>query len=153
MRKIILYTLLLVIPAATFCQSTPNDMPVVKTDYLKKSKNQKTAAWLLLGGGFALTVTSTLMAAPKVTEDVGNIFVGVFSGEPAPENNYTAENILLITGTASMLASIPFFIASKKNKRKAIDMTANIKMENVRMFQYQSFVQTSYPAIALKIKL
>ncbi len=153
MRKIILYSLMLVIPATAFCQSTPNDIPAIKTDYLKKSKNQKTAAWVLLGGGFALTVTSTLMAAPKVTEDVGNVFAGVFTGEPVPENNYTAENILLVTGTASMLASIPFFIASKKNKRRAIDMSANIKMENFRMIQYQSFVQTSYPAIALKIKL
>ena len=153
MKKIILYTLLLVIPTATFCQSTPNDIPAIKTDYLKKSKNQKTAAWVLLGGGFALTTTSILLATPKVTEDYGNALVGIFSTEPAPQNNYTAENILLITGTASMLASIPFFIASKKNKRKAMGMSANIKMENARMIQYQSFVQTSYPAIALKIKL
>ena len=153
MKKIILYTLLLLFSVAAFCQSTPNDIPTVKTDYLKKSKNQKTTAWVLLGGGFALTMTSALMAAPKVSEDVGNAFVGIFSAEPAPENNYTAENILLITGTASMLASIPFFIASKKNKRKAIDMSANIKMENARMIQNQSFVQTSYPSIALKIKL
>jgi hypothetical protein len=41
----------------------------------------------------------------------------------------------------------------KKNKRKAIDMSANIKMENARMIQYKSFVQTSYPAVSLKIKL
>jgi hypothetical protein len=153
MRKIILYSLLLVIPATTFCQSTPNEIPAIKTDYLKKSKNQKTAAWILLGGGFALTTTGILMAAPKAAEDYGNIFAGVFTGEPVPENDYTAENILLITGTASMIASIPFFSASKKNKRKAMDMSANIKMENFRMFQYQSFVQTSYPALALKIKL
>jgi len=153
MRKIIFYALMLIIPAATFCQSTPIDIPAIKTDYLKKSKNQKTAAWILLGGGFALTTTSMLMAAPKVTEDYGNVFASVFTGEPVPENDYTAENILLITGTASMLASIPLFIASKKNKRKAIDMSANIKMENARMIQNQSFVQTSYPSIALKIKL
>ena len=153
MRKIILYTLLLMIPAATFCQATPNDIPTVKTDYLKKSKNQKTAAWILLGGGFALSTTSIVMASSKVTEDYVSAIAGVFSTEPAPQNDYTAENILLITGTAAMLGSIPLFIASKKNKRKAMDMTANIKMENVRMIQNQSFVQTSYPAIVLKIKL
>ena len=153
MRKIILYILLLVIPTTTFCQSTPNDIPEIKTDYLKKSKNQKTTAWVLLGGGFALIVTSALIAAPKVTEDYANVFAGIFSSEPIPENNYTVENILLITGTASMLASIPLFIASKKNKRRAIDMSAHIKMENARMIQNQSFVQTSYPSIALKIKL
>jgi hypothetical protein len=153
MKKIILFTLLLIFSTASFCQSTPNGIPAIKTDYLKKSKGQKTAAWVLLGGGFALTTTSILMATPKVTEDYGNVFAGLFTGEPVPENNYTAENILLITGTASMLASIPFFIASKKNKRNAIDMSANIKMENARMIHYQSFVQTSYPAIVLKIKL
>jgi len=153
MRKIIVYILLLVIPAVSFCQSIPNDVPAIKTDYLKKSKNQKTAAWILLGGGFALSTTSIVMASSKVTEDYVNIIAGVFSTEPAPQNDYTAENILLITGTAAMLGSILLFIASKKNKRKAIDLTANIKMENVRMIQYQSFVQTSYPSIALKIKL
>jgi hypothetical protein len=153
MKKIILYILLLVIPAASFCQSTPNDVPAIKTDYLKKSKNKKTAAWVLLGGGFALTTTSIVMASSKVTEDYVNVIAGVFSSEPAPQNNYTAENILLVTGTAAMLASIPFFIASKKNKRRAMDISANIKMESARMIQYQSFVQTSYPVIALKIKL
>ena len=153
MGKIMFYTLLLVIPATTFCQKTNDSISVVKTDYLKKSKNQKTAAWVLFGGGLVLTTTSIVMATSKVTEDYVNVIAGVFSSEPPPQNDYTAENILLITGTASMLASIPFFIASKKNKRRAIDMSANIKMENARMIQYQSFVQTSYPAIALKIKL
>ena len=153
MRKMILYTLLLIIPAATFCQSVPNDIPVVKTDYLKKSKNQKTTAWVLLGGGFALTTTSIVMASSKITEDYVTVIAGVFSSEPVQENNYTAENILLITGTASMLASIPFFIASKKNKRRAMDITANIKMEDAKLIRNQSFVQTSYPAITVKIKL
>jgi hypothetical protein len=153
MKKIILYALPLVFSVRAFCQSTPNDLQAVKTDYLKKSKNQKTGAWVLFGGGVALTTTSILMAAPKAAEDFSYAVVGVFSSEPIPENNYTAENILLITGTASMLASIPFFIASKKNKRNAMAMSANIKMENARMLQYQSFVQTSYPAIVLKIKL
>jgi len=32
-------------------------------------------------------------------------------------------------------------------------MSANIKMENARMIQYQSFVQITYPAIVLEIKL
>jgi len=153
MKKIILYTLLLVFPVAAFCQSTPNDLPTIKTGYLKKSKNQKTAAWVLLGGGFALSTTSVLLASPKVTEDYGNIFVGVFSGEPIPQNNYTVENILLVTGTAAMLGSIPLFIASGKNKKRAMNMTTNIKMEKATIIERQSFVQSSYPAIALKINL
>ena len=152
-KKIILYTLLLLFSVTLFCQSTPNNLPAVKTDYLKKSKNQKTAAWLFLSGGFALTVTSALVAAPKLTEDYGNAIAGFFSAEPVPENNYTAENILLVTGTAAMLSSIPLFIASKKNKKRAMNMTTNIKMEKATIIERESFVQSSYPAIALKIKL
>ena len=54
----------------------------------------------------------------KNSEDYATVIAGVFSSEPVQENNYTAENILLITGTVSMLASIPFFIASKKIKEE-----------------------------------
>ena len=153
MKKIILYALLLLFPAACFCQSIPNNLPAVKTDYLKKSKNQKTAAWILLGGGFALSTTSALLASPKVEEDYINIFAGVFLAEPPPENNYTAETILLVAGTAAMLGSIPLFIASGKHKKRAMNMITNIKMEKATIMERKSFVQSSYPAIALKINL
>ena len=153
MKKFILYALLFATPGLSFSQSTNSDVPPIQTDYLKKSKCQKTAAWVLLGGGFALATTSVLIATPKAVEDYENIFAGVFSGEPVPQNDYTVENILLVAGTAAMLGSIPLFIASKKNKKKALNMTANMKMENATMFQNHSFVQSSYPAVALKIKL
>jgi membrane protein DedA with SNARE-associated domain len=153
MKKIILYAMMFAIPALSFAQSTENKVPAIKTDYLKKSKNQKTAAWILLGGGFALTTTSILIATPKATEDISYGFGGFLAGQPAPENNYTAESILLVTGTAAMLGSIPLFIASGKNKRKATTMTTSIKMEQATMIQNLSFVQRSYPAIALKINL
>ena len=56
-------------------------------------------------------------------------------------------------GFLSAVGSIPLFIASGKNKRRAMKATTFIKMENTRMIHNQSFVQTSYPAIAFKIKL
>jgi hypothetical protein len=153
MRKIFPFTLLLIFSTTSFCQSTTNDLPTVKTDYLKKSKNQKTAAWILLGGGFALSTTSILIATPKATEDLAYGLGGFLVGEPVPENNYTAESILLVTGIAAMLGSIPLFIASGKNKKRAMNMTTNIKMEKATIIERQSFVQSSYPAIAFKINL
>jgi hypothetical protein len=153
MRKIIPFTLLLLFSIASFCQSTPNDLPTVKTDYLKKSKNQKTAAWILLGGGFALSMTSFVIATPKAAEDMTYVLGGFIVGQPAPENDYTAESILLVTGTAAMVVSIPLFIASGKNKKRAMNMTTNIKMEKATIIERQSFVQSSYPAIAFKIDL
>ena len=153
MTKIIPFTLLLIFSIASFCQPTPNDLPTVKTDYLNKSKNQKTAAWILLGGGFALSTISIVIPTPKATEDLTYGLAGFLVGEPVPENNYTAESILLVTGIAAMLGSIPLFIASGKNKKRAMNMTTNIKMEKVMIIERQSFVQSSYPAIAFKINL
>jgi len=152
MKKTITYVLLLAMSPTTFCQKTNDSVSVVKTDYLVKSKNQKTAAWVLLGGGFALTTTSIIIGTSKAVEDYGYFLGGIWVGEPAPQNNYTAESILLVTGTAAMLGSIPLFIASGKNKKKAMNMTTNIKMEKATIIERQSFVQSSYPAIALKIK-
>ena len=144
--------MLLVIPGLSFAQSTENNVPAVKTDYLDKSKKQKTAAWILLGSGFALSATSVLLDKPKAEEDY-RYYVGIFVVEPNPQNSYSMKSVLLVAGTVSMLGSIPLFIASGKNKKKAMNMTTNIKMEKATSFQRQSFVQSSYPAIAFKINL
>ena len=139
MRKIILYTILLLIPAATFCQSTLNEIPAIKTDYLKKSKNQKTAAWMLLGGGIILETITFII----VIHDL----------EYGSDVSRTTQLVMGFTGGAAMLGSIPLFIASRKNKKKAMNMTTNIKMEKATIIERQSFVQSSYPAIAFKINL
>ena len=137
MKKIMIYFLLLALPATSFCQKTNDSVPVVKTDYLIKSKNQKTAAWVLLGGGIAL------------------IGVGFLIGDSKNSTFDDAATGALLGGIGflSTIGSIPLFIASGKNKRKAMKTSTFIKMENARVFQYHSFVQTSYPSIALKIKL
>jgi hypothetical protein len=42
-----------------------------------------------------------------------------------------------MTGAAAILGFIPFFITSKKNKRKAMNMSTTIKMEKATIFQRQ----------------
>ncbi len=81
------------------------DSVVVKNRayYLKKSRDQKTAAWVLLSGG------STLIAAGLL---IGN------------RNNSSFEEAAIgfIMGTAGVAAdigSIPLFISARKNKTKA----------------------------------
>ena len=137
MKKSLFYFLLLAMPATIFCQKTNDSVPDIKTHYLVKSKNQKTAAWVLLGGGTALIGIGFLIGDSKnaTFDDAGT---GVVLGG---------------IGFLSAVGSIPLFIASGKNKRRAMKATTFIKMENTRMIHNQSFVQTSYPAIAFKIKL
>jgi hypothetical protein len=143
MKKIILYTLLLVIPAASFSQSTTDNAPVVKTDYLQKSKKQKTAAWVLLGGGTLLSSIGLVIAAD-------NVFSGIGIGS---SGSYNTGMVLFYTGGAAMFGSIPFFISSAKNKRKAMSPSAGLKMEKAPVFKQSLFTQNSYPAISLKISL
>jgi hypothetical protein len=137
MKKITTYVLLLAMPAITFCQKTNDSVPVVKTDYLLKSKNQKTAAWVLLSGGVALIGAGFLIGDSKnaTFDDAGT---GVVLGG---------------IGFLSTIGSIPLFIASGKNKRKAMKVTGFIKMETTPSFQKQSFNQTSYPAFSLSLAL
>ena len=137
MKKSMIYFLLLALPVTSFCQKTYDTVPDIKTGYIEKSKNQKTAAWVLLGGGVALIGTGFLVGNDKEAS-----FDDAFTGA-----------LMAGIGVLSTIGSIPLFIASGKNKRRAMGGTTFLKMEDSRMIHNQSFVQTSYPAIALKIKL
>jgi len=130
MKKIMIYFLLLVLPATSFCQQTNDSVPVVKTDYLAKSKSQKTAAVILLGIG----VTTLTVAA------VGDL-------------DFDALGTVVVLGGVATIASIPLFIASGKNKRKAMKASTFIKMETIPLLQKQSFAQKSFPAFSVKFSL
>jgi len=129
MKKIMVYFLMLALPVTSFCQAN-DSVPVVKTDYLAKSKSQKTAAFIFLGIG----VTALTVAA------VGDL-------------DFDALETLVIVGGVATVVSIPLFIASGKNKRRAMKASAFIKMEKATIIERQSFVQSSYPAISFKINL
>lgn len=121
MKKTICIALLMVMIISAFAQ---------QTDYLQKSKNQKTAGFILLGTG----VTAFAIAAP------GNVSFDILP-------------VLVIGGGMATLGSIPLFIASGKNKRKAKAATSFLKMETTPVIQHASFVSRSYPALSVKIRL
>jgi hypothetical protein len=128
MKKIMIYFLMLALPVTSFCQKTNDSVPVVKTDYLAKSKSQKTAAFIFLGIG----VTALTVAA------VGDL-------------DFDALGTLVIVGGVATVVSIPLFIASGKNKRRAMKASAFIKMETVPLLQKQSYIQNSYPAFSVNL--
>jgi hypothetical protein len=157
MKKIIMSIMLLTMSNTIFSQQINPTPTFTKQEYLLKSKHQKTAAWILLGGGFTLSMIGVISATPKVAEDVGSAIViipGIIVGVPPPEtpqNDYTAETILLISGTAAMITSISLFIASGKNKRKA--MSLSFINESAPQLQKGSFVYKTIPSLKLKISL
>ena len=124
------YFLLLALPATILCQKSNDSVAVVKTDYLVKSKSQKTAAFILLGIG----VTTLTIAA------VGDL-------------DFDALGAVVIVGGVATIASIPLFIASGKNKRKAMKASAFIRMETIPLLQKQSFEPKSFPAFSVNFNL
>lgn len=137
MKKIMVCFVGLVFSITCLCQKTNDSVPTVEKDYLQKSKNQKTAGWILLGGGTALIVTGFI---------IGN-------GENSTFDDAAEGALLAGVGVLSALGSIPLFVASGRNKKIAMKMTTRIKMENTAIPEKQSLAQRSYPALAFKISL
>jgi len=147
MKKQFFFLIVLAFSLFSSAQPTTPGTPAVKTDYLKKSKNQKTVAWILLGGGIGLTSAGFAVGLNEAVNDLSNIF----SVEEQKSSN-TGE-FLFYTGLASMAASIPFFIASSGNKRKAATVSTSLKIETRSYLQQSSISNKLYPSINLKVAL
>ena len=132
MKKIIFFSLFLIMAVTSFSQQTNPAPTLTKQDYLQKSKSQKTIAWCLLGGG-------------------GLVFlVGVnryFNQRDTIDDNGT----IMLIGGLTTAASIPFFISASKNKKKAASLS--LKNEMVPQFFKGGIVSRPTPSLTLKISL
>jgi hypothetical protein len=142
MKKVLFSIVCIIMVTHSFCQVTAT--PLTKEDYLKKSKNQKTAAWVMLIGGTVLTTIGVGVALGSGLDCA--------YGVPDCDNNQTLPAILTITGGAAMLGSIPLFIVADKNKKKA--MSAVLIIEKMPAIRFSGSVKyQSYPAISLRLPL
>jgi len=146
MKKIIVSLTALIIGMSCFCQRA-DSLQAIKTDYLRKSKNQKTAAWVLLGGGIALTVTGMIIYSNAYTNAVEND-PWYFGTDANPTGA-----VIATVGLLSSAGSIPLFIASGKNKKRALAISTSFKMEKASMVQRAMVVRRSYPALSIRIGL
>jgi len=138
MKKIIVFALLLMTATVSFGQQNRSTPALSKQDYLSKSKHQKTTAWILLGGG----VFSTTLGSVRFN----------FAGSDGEVDNSTSA-IFLVTGLAAIGTSIPFFIASSKNKLKILEIRCLIKMEISPQVCKTGFVYRPLPSLAISIHL
>lgn len=147
MKKLLVIYLFLIISISSFSQQTNSQQDISQEFYLKKSKTQKTTAWILLGGGAILTSAGLVIGFNEALVQFG----GIFTTEEEKTSN--AGEVLFYTGLVSMAGSIPFLIASSKNKKKAGSISTSIKMESRTNIQQQTFVRSSYPAVSVKFSL
>ncbi|KIA87638.1 hypothetical protein [Flavobacterium sp. AED] len=134
MKKTITVLMLLLFTVNAFSQTIPNN-EFSKKYYLKKSKNQKTTGWILLSGGTLMTVVGVIG----------------FSDSWYSSSNSTTDTygFIMLGGVVSGLGSIPFFIMSGNNARKA----ATISLSNQPVFSPMqgSLVLNSQPGLSVKI--
>lgn len=105
-----------------------------------KAKKQKTTGWILLGGGAGVALIGSAIGVANVWDEI------IFD----ERGGLDAANVMLITGLVSMAGSIPFFIASGKNRKKAAALVF-IKMENSSYASQYTITEKKYPAITLSI--
>ena len=146
MKKIAISTMLLAFSITSFGQQDTGTKPLpMQTDYhyLKKSKKQKTWAWITTGVGvFSLGLTLAYDNNPTFSD------VPVFNEEE--QYIYTVGYVL---SGACIGTGIVLFVASAKNKKKAYAPSVFIDMEKAHVLQGTVFNKQSFPAVGVKIHL
>ena len=133
MKKMIIFSLLLSLTILCFAQQNKPSQPVPQTDYLKKSRNQKVAAWVLTAGA-------------------GAVFLGAASRDlnQLLDEKKSSTGLYILSG-AMLAGGITLFIASSKNKRKGITTSAGIETEKLPALTANGKSGQSYPAVAMRI--
>jgi len=109
MKTFIFLTVFMILSTNLWSQNT-NVVSTSKEYYLQKSSNQKKTGWILLGGGAVLATIGGI--------GFGENF-GIFT-DSATADGY---GFMFLTGIISGLSSIPFFISSGNNARRAATIT------------------------------
>lgn len=137
MKRFVLSLTLLLLIVKSFSQT-----PAFSTDYLKKSKSQKTIGWVVLGGGVVMGTIGYITFNKKFEHDPFGTYTSV---------DVESEEILLVGGFVFTLGSIPFFISSAKNARKAAAISFNY--QQITLPNKNTLVLRPQPAVFLKIIL
>ena len=149
MKKIFSCIVLTIVAFHLYSQEMqPVENKPVKTDYLAKSKKQRTVGWILTGTGIIATSFGYAMIMKDFGEGLGNAF-SMNPSEP-PENNSDAVVVLYGTGLAMLATGISFLSIAKKNKRKALSMS--FINETSQQLRYNTVMNTSVPSLCLRLQ-
>ena len=140
MRNTVLAILLLY--SATGWTQVADSLPAVSNaDLLKKSKRQNTTAIVLATTGSALFATGAIL----MLDDLGGLF------DPGDKDNTAASEICIISGAVIAASSVPFFIASRRNKLEASRLSGLILMEKWQGPKISSTIRRSFPSVGVRL--
>ena len=144
MKKCIFPVILFLVSMAGFAQDNTITPVLSKVDLLQKSKNQRTAGWVLMGTGTALTIAGGIVMIDAIGNDL-------FEGDNNYDRKSTTAGVLVVTGLAAIGGSIPLLISGHRNHKKAMAMAITNKSMQVLLnggWSYQA-----YPALSITIYL
>lgn len=116
-----------------------------KQDYLDKSRKQKTTGFILAGGGVVLGIIGSAI----ISEDADNC--ATVYGCSAVIIEFGSGHALVIIGVLAAAGSIPFFISSGKNARKAAQIS--FKNEPTYIPKYVGNIPRAIPSLSFSIPL
>jgi len=134
LKKIIILFLLIVSSATCFSQEKDSAVLFSKVDYLQKSNNQKTAAWLLTGGAAAVGIGA-------LVHDMNSILTDATGSTGL----YIASAALLATGITFL-----YFLAQTKTRQMAVAVFINI--EDVQTLRYAVVRNHSLPSLRISVR-
>ena len=140
MKKITILFFLFLSATTSFSQQQPPKADGTTVDYLKKSKRQKTFAWILTSAGTTILVLNVLVSPYT------NAITGI-------AGTHSVNTIPYIVGGAFATGGIILFSASSKNKKKANAASAFIRIEKIPVVQNTVFTNRSLPALGFRINL
>lgn len=135
MKKIFALAITIILAINNFAQDT-NAMATKKEYYLQKAKNQKTTGFVLLGVGTVSAAVGFILFANNYDSNTSTTDMGGF---------------MLLGGIVCDLASIPFFISSGSNNRKAAEIA--LGAQQIYLPQNITVVMKYAPAVTIKIGL
>ena len=149
MSPIILSMLLLLNTATTATEPSDSLKQHDYNYFMQKSKNQKTAANILMVTG---VVVLGITAAVALGDAVGDAVTTVFTlGTSQPKrHSYTIPFLLSLS---AIVGGIILYSAASRNKKIAKGISLDVGMGSSPLLQQQSVKNYIYPSLSLKIKL
>ena len=134
MKTLVLLLISLTTLHKTYAQQQPETGSSIRTDYLAKSRTNRTAGFIFLGGGAAMTVG------------------GIIGTENSESLDFGPATVALV-GIGAMLASIPFFIIASSQSAKAARLSGGIKLEKKINLVTGTKNFANYPALVFRFSL
>ena len=140
MKSIMLCFAFFILALHGYSQENKPDLQLTSEQYLKKSKNQKTTAWVLFGLG-TTAIVGGIAVSNGSQDDFSKALNTAFVGAP-----------LMLLGLTLDVISIPVFVSADKNKKRAMEASTSIKFEEVPSWSGGAIRQSNVPTLAIQVR-